>query len=339
MSPPMLTRRAALLMTLAGVTAAGTPKALAGERRAGSWQTGPALPFAVQEIYPCRHDGKLHLAGGFIAENGEITGPTSAHHALDPATGLWTPRAPLPVARHHPQLVSLGGRLHCLGGFEADERGAWQMQGDMWVYKEAGDNWEWAPELPVPNAESVAGVIRGDLYLASGRLPKGDRNLDWTDHVDTARAWCFSRGQWEEVAPMPSARNSATGGALDGRLHVVGGRTVSGGNTAVHEAYDPWSDRWERLAPMPKAQGGLASAVIGDKLYVFGGEYLEGAGGVFPDAWVYDARRDSWSALPDMPSPRHGLGAVAQKGDIYVIGGARQAGGHQTSAAVEIYTP
>ena len=339
MHTPRLTRRSALLMTLAGVTAAGAPAALAGERRAGRWHAGPALPFPVQEIYPCLHDGKLHLAGGFIAENGEITGPTSAHHALDPATGLWTPRAPLPVARHHPQLVSLGGSLHCLGGFEADEDGVWQMKSDMWVYSEPQDDWERAPGLPVPNAESVVGVIRSDLYLAGGRIPKGERNLDWRDHVDTARAWRFSRSHWEDIAPMPTARNSATGGAMDGRLHVVGGRTVSGGNTAVHEAYDPWSDRWERLAPMPKAQGGLASAVIGNRLYVFGGEYLEGSGGVFADAWVYDAIADKWAALPDMPEPRHGLGAVAYQGDIYVIGGARQAGGSQTSAAVEIYTP
>ena len=111
------------------------------------------------------------------------------------------------------------------------------------------------------------------------------------------------------------------------------------GNTPVHEAYDPATDRWETLSPMPKGQGGLASGVVDGKLYTFGGEWFEDGGGVYPDAWVYDPDRDSWASLADMPKPRHGLGGVALGGDIYLIGGAAQRGGNQTSAAVQIYTP
>lgn len=330
-----------MLMTFAGLTAGLSRKTAWGDTALSSpsWQKGPSLPFAVQEIYPCLHKGAIHLAGGFIAQNGRITGPTVAHHALDPSTGIWTPSAVLPVARHHPQLVSLSGHLYAIGGFEAGEQGGWQMQSDMWRFDEVGDEWVSAPCLPTPNGESVAGVIGRDLFLAGGRLPKADRNLDWSDHADTGQTLHFDGTRWQAVAPMPTARNSAAGAVIDGWLHVVGGRTVGGGNTAVHEVYDPASDRWERVAPMPQAQGGLAAAAVANRLYAFGGEYFGNGGGVYRHAWMYDQWDDSWSRIPDMPSPRHGLGAVASGGRIYVIGGALQASGKDTSAAVEIFTP
>lgn len=341
MNTPQLSRRSALLMTFAGAAAcAARPAAWSDTAPAPSgWRSGPSLPFPVQEIYPCLHDGRIYLAGGFIAEHGSITGPTDAHHAFDPSTGRWTPRAPLPVPRHHPQLVSYRGHLFSIGGFEARENGAWQMQGDMWLYDQAGDRWQWAPDLPAPNAESTAGVIGRNLHVVGGRQPRDGRNLDWDDHGDTGAHWVFDGTGWSELAPMPTARNSAAGGVIDGRLHIVGGRSVAGGNTPVHEVYDPGTDRWERVAPMPKGQGGLAAAVVDGRLYAFGGEYFTGGGGVFPDAWAYDPASDRWRALPDMPRPRHGLGAVAIDSDIYLIGGALQASGTDTSAAVDIYTP
>ena len=332
-----LSRRQLLQVGAAAGFVTMTPAASANERR--GWRNGPSLPFPVQEIYPCLHDGKIHVAGGFIAENGEITGPTAAHHAFDPASGIWFIKRPLPTARHHPQLISYRGRLLCLGGFEADETGAWQMQSDVWLYNDAEDDWLALPGLPAPNGESVAAVMRRKLHVVGGRQPQGERNLDWGDHTDTGAHWVFDGRNWTDAAPMPTARNSSAGAVIDSRLHIVGGRTVAGGNTAIHEAYDPWSDRWERLAPMPKGQGGLACAAIGDKLFAFGGEFFNNGGGVYPEAWEYDSLTDRWRSLADMPQPRHGLGGVAVGQDIYLIGGALERGGNQTSAAVEIYRP
>lgn len=341
MAPKPLSRRSTLLMTAAGLAAGWVPAAGADSaRRQKGWRNGQSLPFPVQEIYPALHAGRIHLAGGFIAEDGRITGPTAMHHAYDPASGNWTVKAPLPAARHHPQLISYRGRLYCIGGYETGEQGGWQMRGGVWRYDDAEDAWSAAPAMPVPNGESISEVADGLLFVIGGRHPRADRNLDWNDQTDVATAWAFDGSKWFDTAPMPTARNSAASGVINGYIHVIGGRTVGGGNLARHEVYDPASDRWEHRAPMPKAQGGLAAAAIGHRLYAFGGEYFSGnGGGVYPDAWVYDANRDRWSAIPDMPRPRHGLGAVALGGDIHVIGGALRASGKDTSAAVEIYTP
>ena len=305
------------------------------------WRTGPDLPLAVQEIYPTLHAGRIHLAGGFIAEHGQITGPTDAHVVFDTSTGLWTHILPLPTARHHPHLVSAFDSLLVIGGFQSPTPdSAWQMQATGWRF--AGGDWTHIPPLPRPVGEAVTAVLGDHVHLAGGRRPVGEANASWTDHVDTDEHFVLTGpdDEWMNAAPLPTARNSAAAAMIGEQWHVVGGRTVDGGNTGVHEVYSAAEDTWRTAAPMPQAQGGLAAASAGGKLYAFGGEYFTpDGGGVFAESWVYDPDADSWSAIEDMPHPRHGLGAVALDGDIYVLGGALAFSGRQTSALVEIYRP
>lgn len=341
----------------------------------GTWSTGVPLPFPVQEIYPCAHNGALHLAGGFVAKDGRITGPTDFYNVYMhpdhdtthlPKSGSWLRGdsellqnpSRLPVARHHPHMVSFGGQLLIFAGFESpSEDAVWTMQSSGWVFSyylvRVGPAFYWPtpssasdqfgpPSLPVPCAEAVVGVLGdGALHLAGGRTPIGEANAVWTDHGDTDHHFVLTSlsDQWQTAAPCLSKRNSAAGDVIDGNLHIVGGRTVGGGNVATHEVYDHAEDRWRNAAPMPQAQGGLAAAAVDGKLYAFGGEYFDNGGGVYKEAWMYDPVTDTWSAIPDMPNPRHGLGAVALDGKIYTIGGALQPSGVETSAIVDVFTP
>ncbi|MEL8054946.1 MAG: kelch repeat-containing protein [Pseudomonadota bacterium] len=305
----------------------------------GEWRTGPSLPLAVQEIYPVLHGGRIHLAGGFVSENGTITGPTDIHHALDLTMGEWVKRGALPKARHHPHLVSFKGGLFALGGFESTPDAIWQMQSGMWLYDDFEDIWYDMPPLPEPCGEAVKAVIGDGLHFAGGRRPKGLNNAAWSDHIDTGTHWRWDGEDWQDAAPLPTARNSASAATIGENWHVVGGRTVSDGNTPAHEVYDSKEDRWRTAAPMPQGQGGLAAASLGGKLYAFGGEFFDNGGGVYPESWAYDPAKDAWTAIPDMPNPRHGLGAVTIDDSIYVIGGALKVGGSETSNLVEIFTP
>lgn len=342
MSKYNMTRRAALTVTAASLGFAGSARAEPPIEppQGGTWRGGPALPYAAQEIYPAMHQGRIHLAGGFIANGAEITGATDRHIALDPASGVWSDAAALPQSRHHPILVSFAGTLLALGGFEVkSEQAVWVMQSGVWAYE--GENWRDAPSLPQPNGESVVGVLGGQLHVSGGRHPTGIANASWSDHGDVADHFVLTgiADTWTRAAPLPTARNSAAAAIIGASWHVVGGRTVSGGNTAAHEVYDRDEDRWRIAAPMPQAQGGLAAAEIGGKLFAFGGEYFDNGGGVYPEVWMYEPQIDAWRAMPDMPNPRHGLGGVAVNQDIYLIGGARRVGGRETSSLVEIFSP
>ncbi|MEL6754242.1 MAG: galactose oxidase, partial [Pseudomonadota bacterium] len=142
--------RRGVLLGLAGASiAAGCqPMPLAEDVPGGAWRKGVALPLAVQEIYPALHAGRIHVAGGFVAENGAISGPTDAHFAFDRERGDWSEFPPLPNPRHHPHLVSFQGRLVAFGGFESPSADAvWQMQSSGWALPPAEERFVYYPPL------------------------------------------------------------------------------------------------------------------------------------------------------------------------------------------------
>jgi len=340
-------RRDSLLIMGAASLAACTAPSTSGEElemesneTPKGWRNGAAMPFAVQEIYPSLHNGRIHQAGGLIAFAGTIVGAATQHISWAPGETEWRTEPDLPLTLHHPQMISFQGALMALGGFHRANNQTWIMQTGCWQLD--GETWIPAPGLPQPNGESVSVVLGDGLHICGGRVPKGEANAEWQDHTDTDAHFVLAdrNGTWETAAPFPNARNSAAAAVIDGAWHVVGGRTVAGGNTPAHDVYDAREDRWRSAAPMPQGQGGLAAATVGGKLYAFGGEWFGGdGGGVYKECWVYDPASDAWAAISDMPNPRHGLGAVAIDGDIYVIGGALQPSGNQTSTLVEVYRP
>lgn len=306
----------------------------------GRWTPAKPLPFAVQEIYPALHNGQIHLAGGFISEGNTISGATDRHISMNPESGSWVEVSRLPAPRHHPNLVSFDGHLLSVGGFEIQgPDAAWVMQPGVWVLTET--HWQSAASLPQPNGESVCTVIDDGLHVCGGRKPKTHTNARWQDHSDVADHFVLNGidGAWETAAPLPAARNSAAGAQIADGWHIVGGRTVAGGNSGRHDVYDAREDRWRSAAPLPQAQGGLAAASLNGVLYAFGGEYFDNGGGVYADDFAYDPSADAWTRITDMPNPRHGLGAVATGDAIYLIGGALDVGGSKTSAIVEIFVP
>ena len=316
---------------------------------APGWSSGPDLPIRVQEIYPALLGGTVYVAGGLSPDMGAgRIGISDRVFALAPGASAWTERARLPVPTHHPNLVAAGGYLYAIGGFTGANGGAWSMTAAVRLYDESRDRWISGPALPVAYAETVAADLDGRIHVVTGRRPAGLSNSAWSDHADTNAHIVLDTAAetWSTAAPAPTARNSAAGAVLGGRLHVVGGRTVTGGNSDAHEVYDPRADRWERRAPLPApaqgpaGAGGLAAAVLGDRLYVFGGEWFDGAGGGgYRQGRAYDADEDRWRDAGAMPTPRHGLGAVTRDDAIYTIAGAARAGGNETSAAVEVYRP
>jgi len=320
-----------------------------GAALAPNWTAGAALPVRVQEIYPAVLGGVIFLAGGLSPDEGEgPIGISDRVFALEPGAGRWRERARLPIPIHHPNLVGLEREIYAIGGFTAANGGAWSMSSAVRVYNPSRDRWSRGPDLPAPYAETVCAALNDRIHVVTGRRPAGSTNSEWSDHADTNAHIVLDAGagNWTTAAPAPTARNSAAGAVLDGRLHVIGGRTVNGGNTAVHEVYDPTADRWETAAPLPEPQagprgaGGLAAAALNGRVYAFGGEWFDSTGGgVYTQVWAYDPQSDAWSQAGVMPTPRHGLGAVTLDDAIWTIAGAARAGGNETSAAVEVFRP
>jgi hypothetical protein len=122
---------------------------------------------------------------------------------------------------------------------------------------------------------------------------------------------------------MSVPRNHCTGGVVNGKFYVVGGRGASNSATAL-EVYNPSSNTWSPLAPMPTGRSGIAAAVVNNELWVFGGEDLDG--GLFGNVEVYNPVSNSWRQDPNMPSPRHGIWASVIGNKVYMPGGGNHAG-------------
>ena len=332
----LFSRRTFMLGTAGTMAMMATPIVVA--QSSNAWRRWPSLPIVAQEIYPCALNGRAYLAGGFTLTDGSF----AISNRLFTSNGsAWSELAALPEPRHHPNLVGHGDALYAFGGFRAGNGGAWNMLANTTRYDPASDSWDEGAPMPLPYGETVAMSVGDRIHIATGRQPNGSSNANWNDHGDRGVNYVYdpAADSWDTAAPNPNPRNSAAGGVIDGRFHIVGGRVVNDGNRAHHEAYDPAEDRWHELAPMPQGQAGLCAAVLEGKLYAMGGEYFANGGGVYPQCWIYDPAADSWDAGPDMLTPRHGLGAVTIGDGIVVIGGATQAGGNGTSDLVEVLYP
>lgn len=303
------------------------------------WRTLAPMPLRVQEIYPCLHNNQIWVAGGLSPDaSSPRIGITDQVVRYDLTSGQWLDGPALPEPRHHGFLISLHDELFLFGGFVAANGGGWSASKD--VFKLAGDQWEKVAMMPKPQMETVAAIHEGKIHFAGGRAPKGKSNANWGDQTDvvTHQVFDLKTLSTSNAVPLPKARNSAASFVIGDKWHVVGGRTVGGGNSNRHDIYDFSNQRWLRGAPLPQGQGGLAAASVGRSGYVFGGEFFSDGGGVYSEVWQYDANADTWQDAGKMPVPRHGLGAVAVAEDIYVIGGAIEAGGRGTSNRLSVFS-
>lgn len=353
------TRRTLLRGALATAAAGalhGVPKALGGATAceiAPGWEALAPMPFPVQEIYPSlfKQDEREYVinAGGLRPGAGQPFGISNKTSIFDVAANRWSEGPALPQARHHLALVFHDGALYAISGFARDGDGGWQMQRSLWRLTSLSGMWEELSQMNAPQSEAVS-VSDGDVIrMIGGRTPKGRSNKEWTDQTDTSLHQVYNpaSNEWSFAAPLPDPRNSSAGVVHGGKVYVISGRTVAGGNNPAVHVYDGAEDRWLTLAPLPgptrqkapQGQGGLAAAVWGDKIYAFGGEWFSGSSGVYSDVWEYSINQDTWRSVGHMPRPRHGLGAVATSKGIITVGGALQASGRGTSDAMDLFVP
>ena len=329
-----LDRRTVLAAALAAPLSPGAAAA------ATRWEARANVPWPVQEVYGAAWKGQVVIAGGMAPGTGGLRGginPLDRTGIFDPRANRWSEGPRLPFARHHPALAAAGDRLYAFGGYRVEAgAGGWTGVKDVVAFD--GEVWSAAAPMPHLQCETVALTVGERVHIVSGRAPKGGSNSAWTDQGDVALHQVFDprAGRWSAAAPCPQARNSATGGVIDGMLYLAGGRRVGEGNSDRLDRYDPKTDRWETLAPLPRGAGGLAGAAAGGRLYVFGGE---GGPGVIADTWIYDPKPDRWSAGPPMRTPRHGLAAAAVDGKIYAVAGGEKESGGQVSAVMEALIP
>jgi N-acetylneuraminic acid mutarotase len=156
-------------------------------------------------------NGKVHVLGG-----GNSRSTIADHSVYDPATNTWTDLAPLPRSLGSPAAVAISGKIHLIGG-----RSGPSDFGDVHVYDPATNAWMPGPATE-PRGTAGAVVYRGAIYLFGGESQAKQMSLGSVLRLDP------TRGAWEEMAPMPTARNFARAVLFGDSVYIVGGSPTAG---------------------------------------------------------------------------------------------------------------
>jgi N-acetylneuraminic acid mutarotase len=265
------------------------------------------------------------------------------NYEYDPGTNAWKKKKNMALASHHVALAELNGKIYVFGGFVSPTEGqpSWVPIDNAWEYTPETDTWKALAPMPSKRGSVNAVVVNGKIHVIGGAgVHPGSKET--ASHparphraVGTHDVYDPATDKWEPRSPMPTARNHAAAGVVNGKIYVIAGRIGSAfistaTNIDIVEEYDPAIDQWGRLlAPMP-GDGRSASGwgVYNNRIYVVGGETRSnGLHGTFKKLQAYDPATNSWAELPPMAFHRHGLAADILNGRLHAVSGNMQSGG------------
>jgi N-acetylneuraminic acid mutarotase len=235
-----------------------------------SWDYAAELPFALHHPVAVGAAGRVFSLGGQLAN-----GDTDRVLAYEPATDLWTDRAPMPTARGAGAGAVLGDVIYVIAGRPPSAGNAFE------AYDIGDDRWTSLPDLPqtFPDRNHIAAAaIAGKIYVAGGRYGGGGfadprtASLDIYDPVT---------GRWSTGTSMLRPRGGVNGVAAHGCFFVWGGEGSGIGEPndvfPDMDVYAPGSDRWTSLPALPTPVHGVTGAAfVGGLIYIPGGGTTSG---------------------------------------------------------------
>jgi hypothetical protein len=313
------------------------------------WTRAAPFPEPDEELYGITVNGKMYVIGGF--GGGKARGIVFEY---DPATDAWAKKKPMARPVHHQAMVAYQGKIYVFGGFVFPSTGAgWEPVDNAWEYDPVADTWKALPPLPGKRGSALAFEVGGKFYVIGGAsVHPGAKEVAIVGNgpgrsVDTNQMFDPATGVWQSRQEMPTSRNHAFGGVVNGKIYVIGGRTghafiTASSNTDLVEEYDPALDTWGTLkARMPTARSGGGWATYGGKIYVAGGEVsTPELAGAFRAVEAYDPATNTWDRLPAMPMPRHGVAGAVIGNRFHLVSGmiTTAAAGAGQDPKMEVHT-
>ena len=107
-------------------------------------------------------NGQIHVIGGRVDS---FHTNSNLHHAYDPNSDKWKPRAPLPTARSGHGAVFYREKIFVMGG-----EGTNRVYGQNEAYDPATDSWQSYAPMPTPR-HGLGAVAIGDFIHVAGGGP------------------------------------------------------------------------------------------------------------------------------------------------------------------------
>lgn len=312
----------------------------------GKWTKLAPFPEPAEELLGVAAGGKLYVFCG-LAPGWK---PIGVVYEYDPATDKWAKKKTMALLSHHVAFTELRGKIYAFGGFVYPASGpaAWVPVDNAWEYDPAADSWKALAPMPTKRGSPVAVTVGEKIYVIGGAtLPPDSKEpavLPGRPHVSVGAVEEYdpATNTWRARTSMPTPRNHATAGAINGKIYVIGGRVgtsfISSGssNIDVVEEYDPAADAWGAArARMPSARSAMASGVYEGRIYVTGGEGQDAQRMyTFRALEAYDPATNTWAVLPSMPVSRHGLAGAVVGNRLHMVSGDVQSAG----TGVQVHT-
>jgi N-acetylneuraminic acid mutarotase len=304
----------------------------------GKWVKLAPFPEPAEELLGASANGKFYVFCGLAP----AWKPMGLVYEYDPASDKWTQQKPMALPSHHVSFTEYKGKIYAFGGFVPPTSGppAWVPINNAWEYDPAADTWKALAPMPTKRGSPVAVTVGDKMYVIGGATTPPNQNepsvLPTRPHVTvgTVEEYDPATDTWRSRTSMPTPRNHATAGVVNGKVYVIGGRIAAAfigvaSNTDVVEEYDPASDTWGAVrARMPSPRSAMASGVYNGKIYVTGGEgQTSVAMMTFRALEAYDPAVNRWTVLPNMPISRHGLAGGVVGNRLHMVSGDVQSAG------------
>jgi N-acetylneuraminic acid mutarotase len=303
----------------------------------GRWVRLAAVPQANEERQAAVVNGRLYLFGGNPVTVNNVPGPPpGAVWEYDAAGDRWTRKKDMPLPAHHVAVVDQGGRIYVFGG--AVQRQAGQSNyipvNNAWEYDPGADTWKALAPMPSKRIAAVASAVGGKIYVMGGNGNYASREdmplVGEQPHrvLDTNEEYDPATNTWRTRQTMPTPRSHMSGGVVNGKIYLIGGRLASmsvatGSTTDIVEEYDPATDRWGFLKlRMPTPRDSTVAGVYQGRIYVAGGQSITAINNSVSRALeAYDPATNTWQTLATMPQARHGAGGGMIGNRLHFVGG------------------
>lgn len=184
-------------------------------------------------------NGQLYVAGG---GNIDLTAPVQVLEVYDPATNVWTTKAPMPTPRLAVGGAVVNGIFYAVGGRRLPSG---TIVGTVEAYDPTTNTWTTKAPLPTPRQFAAVGVLNGTIYAVGGSTSEGVATA-------TVEAYDPATDIWTTQAPLPTARMNAEAVAVSGQLYVIGGSPDGATVLSTVEAFTPAPTN---IAPVANAGG------------------------------------------------------------------------------------
>jgi N-acetylneuraminic acid mutarotase len=137
-----------------------------------AWTVLPNLPTDRNHLAVDAIGGKLYVAGGRFDEG--VGGPmTAVLEVFDPATGAWTPGAPMPTPRAGVTAIAAFGCLYVIGG-EGNLPAPNGMFDQTEAYDPRTDTWHSLTPMFIPtHGLNRAAFLAGRIHIPGGAVTLG----------------------------------------------------------------------------------------------------------------------------------------------------------------------